>query len=226
MITLKNFSKSYNKNKVLTDINLEFESNKTIGLVGKNGAGKSTLFKCLASIESYEGEIIYKKKENLKKIGYLPTHPFILSKITGHEYLQLLCNARSIDYIQNDKSNIFKLPLNDYAENYSTGMLKKLAITALLLQKNEIYLLDEPFNGLDLESNFMLETIIKELKVHNKTVIVSSHMLNGLYEICDQINYIDNGSITQLNDRSDFQTLEKDLNPSEFKSKVTSLITH
>jgi len=225
MITLKNFSKSYNSNIVFSDLNITFESNKIIGLVGKNGAGKSTMFKCLASIESYSGEIIFKEKEIIKKIGYLPTHPYMLSKTTGMEYLQLLCNARNVDLTLDDTVNIFELPLNDYAENYSTGMLKKLAITALLLQKNEIYLLDEPYNGLDLESNFMLDTIIKTLKDNNKTVIVSSHMLNGLYNICDQINFIDNKSVIQINDKKAFQTLETKMNSERFQNKITTIIT-
>jgi ABC-2 type transport system ATP-binding protein len=224
MITLKNFSKSYNSNIVLSDINLTLESNKIIGIVGKNGSGKSTLFKCLASIESYDGEITFDIKDNIKKIGYLPTQPYILSKTTGLEYLQLLCNARNISFKYENAVNIFELPLNDYAENYSTGMLKKLAITALLLQKNEIYLLDEPYNGLDLESNFMLDAIIKQLKANNKTVIISSHMLKGLYEICDQINFIENKSMQQLNDKSTFHTLENHINSTDFNNKIKSLI--
>ena len=225
MITLKNFSKSYNSNIVLSDINLTLEPNKIIGVVGKNGSGKSTLLKCLASIESYDGEITYKGKENIKKIGYLPTHPFVLSKITGLEYLQLLCNARNINFKFENTVNIFELPLNEYAENYSTGMLKKLAINALLLQKNQIYLLDEPYNGLDLESNFMLDTIIKHLKANNKTVIISSHMLKGLYEVCDQINFIENKSIQQLNDKNTFHTLENYINSTGFNNKIKSLVT-
>jgi len=225
MILLKNFSKAYNSNIILDNINLKLDSGKIIGIVGKNGAGKSTLFKCLAGIEAYYGDIIYTNQKLKKKIGYLPTHPYMLTKVTGWEYLQLLCNARNIKFAKDSKWNIFKLPLNEYAENYSTGMLKKLAITALLLQKNEVYLLDEPYNGLDLESNVMLDTIIKQLKIKNKTIIVSSHMLTGLYKLCDQINFIENKSINQINDKAEFQTLENQLNTSEFKNKLNSLLS-
>src|SRR5664279_1437591 len=71
--------------------------------------------------------------------------------------------------------NIFELPLDKYAEIYSTGMQKKLAITGLLLQKNEVFILDEPFNGVDISSNLMIQEILTGLKAFGKTVITVSY---------------------------------------------------
>ena len=79
--------------------------------------------------------------------------------MTGREYIQLSNNARNMHNIQIDEKNIFELPLEQYATTYSTGMKKKLAITAILLQRNECYILDEPFNGIDVQSNLILTEI-------------------------------------------------------------------
>ena len=223
MIKIENLSKSYGTNVVLKNVNATFNSGQVLGIVGKNGAGKSTLFKCIAQIESYDGNINFSEPDQIKKIGYLPTHPYVMSKITGFEYLQLLCNARKVDYDKSVNKNLFDLPLKEYAQNYSTGMLKKLALIGILLQKNDIYILDEPFNGLDIESNMMVNTVIQRLKNAGKMVLISSHMLTGLYEICDQINFIQNKTIKQINDKGDFKTLENEISTSGFNEKLNML---
>jgi hypothetical protein len=76
------------------------------------------------------------------------------------EYLQLLCNARKVKAPNFEEKNIFELPLNQYAISYSTGMKKKLALTGILLQNNEVLILDEPFNGVDIQSNILITEII------------------------------------------------------------------
>ena len=132
MTELVNLSKSYGAKVVLDQINLKFESGKVYGIVGENGSGKTTLFKCLAGLETHHG-MINSSYENLKNhLGYLDTTPFFLSKITGGEYLQLLCQARRKTNTNIAEQNLFDLPLNQYAVNYSTGMKKKLALTGVL----------------------------------------------------------------------------------------------
>jgi ATPase subunit of ABC transporter with duplicated ATPase domains len=91
--------------------------------------------------------------------------------ITGKEYIRLLCNARGKTNLDIDSKNIFDLPLNQYASTYSTGMKKKLAITAILLQENDYFILDEPFNGVDIQSNVILTEIILKLKELNIATI-------------------------------------------------------
>lgn len=86
---------------------------------------------------------------------FLMTEPFFFAKITGTEYIRLLVNARSKKLTSLEESNIFDLPLNQYASTYSTGMKKKLALTAILLQGNDCFILDEPFNGADIQSNMV-----------------------------------------------------------------------
>ena len=193
MIKIENLSKSYGTNQVLSDINLTFEHDKVYGIVGENGSGKTTLFKCITGIEKHNGIITSDFNPLKDYLGYLQTEPFYFSKITGREYIQLLCNARGIDKVNLDSKNIFDLPFNQYAVTYSTGMKKKLALTAILLQGNQYFILDEPFNGVDIEGNIIILEIIKRLKGLGKTLIISSHIFSTLNDICDEILLLKNG---------------------------------
>ena len=102
MLNITNLSKNYGKKKVLKEIELQFKPGEISGIVGENGAGKTTLFKCIAGLESHDGEIHHPTKNIKNRIGFLETNPEFLSKITGKEYLQLLCNARSIKNVNFD----------------------------------------------------------------------------------------------------------------------------
>jgi ABC-2 type transport system ATP-binding protein len=158
--------------------------------VGENGAGKTTLFRCIAGLEVFEGEIHATKSPLKNHLGLLFTDPFFFPKLTGKEYIQLLCNAREIELHDINARNIFDLPLNQYASTYSTGMKKKLAITAILLQKNDYFILDEPFNGVDIQSNIIITEIIHKLKELGKIVLISSHIFSTLSATCDEIHLL------------------------------------
>jgi ABC-2 type transport system ATP-binding protein len=150
MIEIINLSKKYGTVHALKNINIRFEKGRVYGIVGENGAGKTTLFRCMAGLEEYEGQILPDTQPLKNQLGYLPTEPYYFSKITGKEYIQLLVTAREKKIEKIDDKNIFDLPLNQYASTLSTGMKKKLAITAILLQENNYFILDEPFNGVDI----------------------------------------------------------------------------
>lgn len=208
MIIISNLEKSFGNNRVLDHIDIQFPSGKISGLVGRNGAGKTTLFHCIANLESYAGNISANRRKHKDHLGYLPTSPYMLSRITGREYIQFIANARGQKIDNIDGKNIFDLPLERYGEHYSTGMKKKLALTAMLILKNEYYLFDEPFSGVDLDSNIIIKAIIRKLKVLGKTVIISSHIYNTLTEVCDSIHVLDKGKIAQSVTPDDFNLLE------------------
>lgn len=211
MLRLNNLSKSFDKKTVLHSIHKNFEKGKVYGIVGENGAGKTTLFNCIAGIEKHEGQIDF-ESENLKnKLGFLQTDLFFFSRMTGKEYLQLLANARHVEISNFDDLNIFELPLNEYAESYSTGMKKKLALTGVLLQKNDVFILDEPFNGVDIHSNLMIQEIIKKLKSANKLVLMSSHIFSTLKETCDEILILKNGQFEKEVIPQDYSKLEEEM---------------
>ena len=223
MIRIKNVSKHYGKQKVLAGINLTFEKGKVYGIVGKNGAGKTTLFRCLADIETYDGSIDSDYIDLKNHIGLLETNPVLLSRITGWEYLKLLTKARKVEVNDFEIQNIFDLPLDQYAETYSTGMKKKLALTAILLQKNEVFILDEPFSGVDIQSNILITAIIDELRRKDKIVLISSHIFSSLSAICDKIFLLDKGVIEKEVSKEDYARLEAELVKDIVKDKIGDL---
>lgn len=209
MISIDSLSKSFGSKKVLRGISVQFEQGKVYGLVGENGAGKTTFFECLCGLKSFSGSITPSPKEMKTQMGYLSTNPEFLSYTTGREYVQLLCNAREIEVSDLDKKNIFNLPLNQYASSYSTGMKKKLALFGILLQKNDIFILDEPFNGVDIQSNMMIIEIIEKLKQSGKTILISSHIFSTLSSLCDSIVLLENGAIAKSVSPENFAELEQ-----------------
>ncbi len=219
MISINSLHKSYGKQAVLNGINLTFEPGKIYGIVGENGAGKTTLFKCISGLEPFQGAINY--PEVLKDVcGFLPTNPFFFSKITGQEYLQLLCNARKIKLEAVAEKNMFNLPLHRYAETYSTGMKKKLALTGMLLQQNQVFILDEPFNGVDIQSNMLIQEIIKHLKNQGKIILIASHIFASLNALCDVLHFIQNGYIANTATRGDFKQIEQQMSQNFLNDKV------
>jgi ABC-2 type transport system ATP-binding protein len=223
MIKIKKLSKFYGKNQVLNSIDLEFKKEKIYGIVGENGAGKTTLFRCISGLENYKGNISSNYAKLKDHLGLLLTEPYFFPKITGKEYIRLLANARQMELTNIEDKNIFGLPLNQYASTYSTGMKKKLALTAILLQKNSVFILDEPFNGVDIQSNLIITDIIKRFKKLEKTVIISSHIFSTLAETCDEIYLMKNGEIIKKVDQADFNNLEKEMKEFTIGNRIDKL---
>lgn len=223
MIKIENLSKAFGKNRVLSNINLQLEQGKTYGIVGHNGAGKTTFFRCIMGFLSYAGTIQSDFKRLKDHIGYLETNPQFMSFVTAQEYLKLMTMARDIQQTDFESQNIFELPLGDYANHFSTGMKKKLALLGVLLQKNDIYILDEPYNGVDIHSNMMITAIIQKLKKEGKTILISSHIFSTLKENCDEILVLKNGQMGDPIQPAQYDELEKDMKEFIIGSKVDQL---
>ena len=217
LLVIRNLCKSFGSLLVLDDISTSYQEGKIYGLIGENGAGKTTLFNCILGINEFE-ETIEKKRG--RQIGYLPSSLFFYPLITGREYIEFCLIAKGADMdTESIKrwNKVFQLPLDRYASEYSTGMKKKLAFMALLLQKNDIYILDEPFNGVDLTGCILMKKMIQSLKHKNKTVIISSHQIVALHEICDCIHYLYNHKIanefvSETVDEIERQIIDNDIN--------------
>lgn len=223
MIQIQQLNKSFGSKEVLKNIDLTFEKGTITGIVGENGAGKTTLFRCIAGMENYEGKILSDVNPLKNKLGLLFTDPFFFPKITGEEYLRLMCNARDVQIDDFNSRNIFDLPLNQYAMSYSTGMKKKLAILAIFLQENDYFIFDEPFNGVDIQSNIVITEIILKLKEMNKTVLISSHIFSTLNDTCDKIHLIQDGEIKRTVEKNKFSELEAEMKAFAIGNKIDLL---
>ncbi len=224
MIKIQNISVRFFYQKVLDNISINFSLNGVYGIVGLNGAGKTTCFNVLSrSLKPDDGIITINGKEiSNQDVAYLETINFFYSRITGNEYLKIFKQTNP-DFNLESLQELFKLPLDELIENYSTGMKKKLALLGVLKQNRDIFLLDEPFNGLDLETNKVLELIIPALKEKGKTIFISSHIIDPLLTVCDSIHYLEDGKFTQSFDKGNFYRIEDELF-KKLKSEAKTII--
>lgn len=223
MIRIEGLTKSYGSKSVLKGIDLTLSPGTVYGVVGENGAGKTTLFKCIAGLEDHGGEIAH-EFDNLKnQMGFLPTIPFFFPKMTGGEYLRLLCHARGLPIPKFLEKNIFDLPLGEYAETYSTGMKKKLALTGILLLENQFYILDEPFNGVDIQSNLIITEIIRRLRALNKTILIASHIFSTLDDSCDELYLLQAGQLVKKVEKDGFAALEAEMKAVTIGDRIDQL---
>lgn len=212
MLEIKNLIVSYGTNTVLRGINLPAEKPAVHGVAGLNGSGKTTLFGAISGyVKPEEGSITLDGREILRvDTGYLMTENYFYSNITGNEYLNIF--RQTNDNFSKEKMNeLFKIPLDDVIETYSNGMRKKLVLLALLKQERRLYLLDEPFNGLDMESCKAVEIVINALKEKGKTVFVSSHILETLTGTCSKIHLLKNGIIHDTFGTGEYDSLKSEL---------------
>jgi ABC-2 type transport system ATP-binding protein len=212
MLTIKNLTASYGKDSVLENLNLDIEEGMIHGLAGINGSGKTTLFHTIYGFIKPDAGTIQLNEQPLsrKKIAFLETQNYFYSSIKGKEYLDLFPDSTSTFSVKMWQE-LFKFPLNDLIENYSTGMKKKLALTGILKLDKPILLLDEPFNGIDMEAVRIIEKLLLRLKEKGKTIIVTSHILETLTAICDQIHILENKNITRIYRKNEFEGIEHDI---------------
>ncbi|MCL2132554.1 MAG: ABC transporter ATP-binding protein [Lentimicrobiaceae bacterium] len=223
MIEIANISKKFGSFQALENINMTIRKGTVVGVVGENGSGKTTLFRCIAGLEDYEGKIISEIKPLKNHLGFLPTEPYFFSKITAKEYIRLLCNARGKNASDIEEKNIFDLPLDKYVSTFSTGMKKKLAFAAILFQENACLILDEPFNGIDIQTSFIVSEIILRLKSLQKTLIVASHIFSTLSDVCDEIHLLRQGKLVKSFQKEQFTDLETEMKTFSIQNKIDKL---
>lgn len=212
MLIIDSLSNAYGNKKVLKGITASFADGQVHGIVGLNGAGKTTFFSSICGLIPFEGSITHSSYAPIKNyIGYVPTEPYFFPRVKGMEYLHFVRHAKGEAVIAPELLNMFDLPLNEYVDNYSTGMKRKIAFLGAMIGNSEIYILDEPFNGVDIKSNLVLKRMILELKARHKTIFISSHIVSSLTELCDQVYLLKDGLITRQYAPGEFQHIEPDL---------------
>ena len=140
----------------------------------------------------------------------MPTEPYFYPYMKGEEYLDIVANSAEEKKLSQSYAKSLELPLNELVDNYSTGMRKKLAFSALFALSRPVIILDEPYNGVDLESNEMIKHIIHTHHT-DKIVILSSHILSTVTDISQQIYHITEGGMVSLFLSDQFSALEKRL---------------
>ncbi len=209
MIIIDNISVSYEQ-QIINSLSLSLPDNNIHGIVGLNGAGKTTLLNTIFGLKKPDsGTILYNGQQLSKKdVSYLTTENFFYSGITGEEYVSLF-NNKQFDINQWNK--LFDLPLKQVISEYSTGMKKKLALMGVLKQNKPIMILDEPFNGLDIEACRIIRSILLRLKEQGKTIIITSHIIETLTNLCDYIHYLENGKIKYSKEKNEFENFQKEI---------------
>ena len=204
------FGKEVSKFSALNGLNLNVNKGQIYGFLGPNGAGKTTTIKCIIGIlEADSGEIIIDGK-NIKnnelyfknKIGFLPEQVGLYGRLTAKETLQFYGGFfdLSTDEIEKRGKNLLaRLGLekdsNRKVAEYSLGMRKRLALCVALLNNPEILVLDEPTSGLDPRGVKALRVVLKDLNRKGLTIILSSHVLTEVQEICSHVGIINRGKL-------------------------------
>lgn len=230
MIQVENMSVFFDSKEILKNIKTSFECGKVYAIFGLNGAGKTTFFNSLFGICEFQGNVLFDGNILLKKdISFLETETFFYSFLTGREYISIFQESSTPQIFDIEQlSKLFNIPLDIYIEKYSTGMKKKIALLGIIKLNRSIYILDEPFNGLDVESTFILKSVIRLLRDNGKTIFISSHIMESLTGVCDCYNILENGQLINLEDENAFvnhcaliyDRINRQVSKSVFQQKI------
>lgn len=211
MLKISHFSKSYDgKKKACNDINLTVEAGEIYGFIGHNGAGKTTLLKSIAGILDFEsgtieidGKSIKTEPLEAKRImAYIPDNPDVYESLTGLQFLNFVADIFGIPVAERKpkiehQAGMFDLlgVLNDPIATYSHGMKQKLVITSALIHEPKVFILDEPFVGLDPKAAYQLKEIFRDLCAKGALVFFSTHILEVAEKLCTKVAIIKQGKI-------------------------------
>ena len=192
MVKVKDIKKKYSFNEVLRGVSFEAEEGSIYGLIGRNGAGKTTLMNIMSGLLSADsGSVSFGGTD---KVGYLPDLPSFYDYLTTDEYLDFLLMDENPSR-RDELLDIVSLPKGVRVKTMSRGMRQRLGIAAVLVNDPDIILLDEPTSALDPTGRNDVKNILLKLKAEGKTIILSTHILADMDNICDKAGFLHNGII-------------------------------
>lgn len=209
-IVVKNLDKSFSKKKIIDCISFNVEKNKISGLLGLNGSGKSTIMKIIVGLTCFDhGDIFFsdlniKKDQNQikKKLGFLSENNPLYTDMYVLEYLDFISKIYGLEEKKiKEKCEEVMLSAdliekkNEKIKNLSKGFRQRVGISQILLHDPEILILDEPTNGLDQASIFSIRNLILQIS-KNKSILISSHILEDIKYLCSEIMVLNNGKIS------------------------------
>ncbi len=209
MLEIKNLRKDYGKYTAVNNLNLTVEKGEIFGFVGPNGAGKTSTMKIIAGLmPATSGEVyvdginaLNESRKVKEKIGYMPDFFGVYDNLKVIEYLEFYASIYGINGAESKKVCGDLLELvdltskeNAYVDSLSRGMKQRLCLARSLVHNPELLILDEPASGMDPRARFEMKEILRSLKDMGKTIIISSHILPELAELCTTIGIIEKGS--------------------------------
>jgi ABC-type multidrug transport system ATPase subunit len=212
LVQIDQVMKSFGEKVALKNISFSVPTGQICGLLGPNGAGKTTLFRLLMGIlKPTEGTLLvdgldaFEQRVEVKRlIGFLPDEPVFYSYLSGREVLELSAAMHGLDVratMDRLVPVIARLRLaediNNYAEDYSRGMKKKLGLLLALLHDPKLLILDEPTNGLDVESTHLFYDLILDEAKQGTTVLFSTHLMDHVTKLCSHAVIINEGSVIE-----------------------------
>lgn len=197
MITLKGITKSYGDFKALHDVTMNIGKGEIYGFLGHNGSGKTSTLKIITGLMKCDSGQVVIEDEKVK-IGYMPESPKFYDYLTLKEFMVLIASQNKAKVgIEEVLSLIEGVGLKGYENNrvekFSRGMKQRAALACALIGDPDVLLLDEPLSALDPEGRKDVVEIIKELKKQGKTILISTHILSDVENICDTIGVLKNG---------------------------------
>ena len=208
MIEATGLTKKYGEQFAIRDIELKLDEGDLFGFIGPNGAGKTTTMRIISTLlnpswgEAYVcGHSIYTHAREIRRlVGFMPDFFGVYDDMTVIEYLEFFAAAYRIHgpkrrQICDEKLEIVDLDFkrNAYANTLSRGQTQRLGLARVLLHDPQVLLLDEPLSGLDPRARIEMRNLLRRLGEMGKTIIVSSHILPELADICNKIGIIDRG---------------------------------
>lgn len=207
-IILERIGKKYKKRCILQDVSVTFSSGNVYGLIGENGAGKTVLLRLICGLSTAtegnvkcDGKIIGKDMEFLERCGVIIETPGFLSNKTGMDNLMYLDSLTHSPDVEKVKAAMLACGLDPESRKkvgaYSLGMRQRLGVAQAIMDDPNILILDEPTNGLDKQGVRDVLRIIKEAKAQGKLVILASHHMEEIEEVCDEIYIIHNHNLSR-----------------------------
>jgi ABC-2 type transport system ATP-binding protein len=238
-VEIKNLDKSYEETPVLKGLNLDIPTGTVFGLIGPNGAGKSTLIGVLTGLLSFEsGDVIIhgmdlnpKNELEIKKItASVLQPPLLFEQFSSLEFIEYVCEIYEVEkkgLIEKAYSLMDYFDIKDFAKikvnKLSSGSRKKLAFVTSVLVEPKVLMLDEPFEAVDVISIERMKTVIRKLKAKGVTIIVTSHILEVVENLCDDIAILHKGKITAYLDSVSRKELQKDSSLHEIFEKYVEV---
>lgn len=209
MITVNNLSLTINKTEILKSVSATFETGKIHGLIGRNGSGKTMLMKCICGfVRATSGKVTVAGKEIGKdcdfpeSVGVIIETPGFIPYYSGYKNLKLLADLGK----KADKQAIYSAmqtvglspELKRHVKKYSLGMRQRLGLAQAIMEDPDLFILDEPMNGLDKDGVADMRRYLLDLRTKGKTILIASHSAEDIEVLCDTVCEMDKGRLSVI----------------------------